>query len=97
MRNIKRIPTRTCLACRQIKVKPELIRLVRLSSGVVETDTGGNKAGRGAYLCWSRDCWEIGLSGGRLEQCLRITLTRENWEQLNRFSKELSGGEMGGK
>ena len=83
MRNIrKHIPQRTCVACRKVNAKRELIRLVRISDGSVEIDTSGKKAGRGAYLCRAQDCWEIGLKGGRLEHTLRTTLTQNNREQL---------------
>ena len=97
MKSIKHIPRRTCLACRQLKIKPELIRLVRLSNGIVEVDTSGKKAGRGAYLCWSPRCWEIGLKGGRLEHTLRTRLSGDNREQLIRFGEDLLQGEVRGK
>ena len=35
---IKHIPQRTCLACRQVKAKRELIRLVHTSDGNIEID-----------------------------------------------------------
>jgi len=83
MRNIrKHIPQRTCVACRKVNAKRELVRLVRNFDGSVEVDTSGKKAGRGAYLCRAQDCWEIGLEGGRLEHTLRTTLTQDNREQL---------------
>ena len=85
----KHIPQRTCVACRKVKAKRELIRLVRISNGNVEVDTSGKKAGRGAYLCPTLECWEIGLKTGRLEYTLRITLTQENREQLTRCRKDL--------
>ncbi|MBI2328058.1 MAG: YlxR family protein [Chloroflexi bacterium] len=85
---VKYRPQRTCLACRQIKVKGELIRLVRLADGSVEVDTGGKRAGRGAYLCQTQECWQGGLKGGRLEHSLRTTLTPDNREQLIRFGKD---------
>ena len=85
----KHIPQRTCVACRKVKAKRELIRLVRISNGNVEVDTSGKKAGRGAYLCPTLECWEIGLKTGRLEYTLRITLTQENREQLTRCGKDL--------
>ena len=85
----KHIPQRTCVACRKVKAKRELIRLVRISNGNVEVDTSGKKAGRGAYLCPTLECWEIGLKTGRLEYTLRITLTQENREQLTRYGKDL--------
>ncbi len=83
--HVKHIPQRTCLACRQVKAKRELIRLVRTADGTVEVDTDGKKAGRGAYLCRSRDCWETGLRGGRLEHSLKTILKQDNREQLVSF------------
>ncbi|MFC2020181.1 YlxR family protein [Chloroflexota bacterium] len=82
------MPQRTCLACRKVKAKQELIRLVRTSDSSVEVDTGSRKAGRGAYFCRAQECWEIGLKGGRLEHSLRTTLTQDNRETLTRFSKD---------
>jgi len=90
--SVKHIPQRTCVACRKVKAKRELIRLVRISDESVEVDIGGKKTGRGAYLCRAQECWEIGLKGGRLERSLRATLTQDNREQLIRFSKDLFKG-----
>lgn len=84
----KHVPQRTCVACREIKVKGELIRVVRVADGRVEVDTEDKKAGRGAYLCQTQACWKIGLKGGRLEHSLKITLTMDNREQLIRFGEE---------
>lgn len=86
---VRRIPQRTCVACGEVRPKRELIRLVRVSSGVVEVDSGGKRAGRGAYLCPAPECWEIGLKRGRLEYALRTTLTQDNREQLVRYGQEL--------
>ncbi len=85
----KHVPQRTCVTCRKVKPKRELIRLVRISDGGIEVDASGKKAGRGAYLCRVQECWEIGLKGGRLEHALRTTLTQENRERLIRYGKEL--------
>jgi predicted RNA-binding protein YlxR (DUF448 family) len=83
---MKHIPQRTCVSCRQVKAKRELIRLVRVADGRIEVDTSGKKAGRGAYLCPAPECWEDGLKRGRLEHALRTTLTRENREQLIKYA-----------
>lgn len=87
-RPAKHIPQRTCLACRQVKAKPELVRLVRISAVNIEVDIRGKKPGRGTYLCRATECWEAGLKGGRLEHSLKATLTQENREQLIRFGKD---------
>ena len=90
---MKRAPQRTCVACRQVKAKQELIRLVRTSDNTVEVDPVGKKAGRGAYLCRAPQCWEIGFTGGRLEHTLRTKLTHENRDRLIELGKEfVSGG-----
>jgi len=62
--------------------------LVRISDGSVDVDTSGKRAGRGAYLCGARECWEVGLKGGRLEHALRISLTQDNRERLVRYGKD---------
>ena len=88
----KHIPQRTCIACRRVRAKRELIRLVRIFDGSVEVDTSGKRAGRGAYLCRARECWETGLKGGRLEYVLRTSLTTDNREQLIRYGKDFLQG-----
>ena len=87
---VKRIPLRTCVACRKVRPKRELVRLVRISNGSVEVDATGKKAGRGAYLCSVQKCWETGLKSGRLEYTLRTTLTQGNRGQLSGYGKGLT-------
>ena len=77
------------MACRKVKAKQELIRLVRVSGGSVAVDTGSRKTGRGAYLCRAQECWEVGLRSSQLEYVLRTTLTQSNREQLIRYGKDL--------
>ena len=79
------------MACRKGSAKRELLRLVRISDGSVEVDTSGKKAGRGAYLCRARECWQIGLKGNQLEHALRTTLTQDNREQLIKYGEALPG------
>ncbi len=89
-RNISQhIPQRTCVACRKVKTKRELIRIVRTPDGNVEVDISGKKAGRGAYLCRAPECWEVGVKGGRLEHALRTSLNQDNRQQLIRHGKDL--------
>jgi predicted RNA-binding protein YlxR (DUF448 family) len=86
--NQKTIPERTCIACHQVKPKKRLTRLVRTADGIL-IDNTGKKAGRGAYLCRSVQCWEMGLKGNRIEQTLKVTLTEANREELKRFARSL--------
>ena len=86
------IAQRTCLACRRIKDKGTLLRLVRTPDGV-EIDRSGKKTGRGAYLCPVRACWESGLKGDRLAHALRGSLTGDNREQLLKSAEDLLKGD----
>ena len=88
----KLIAQRTCIACRKIKAKRELIRLVRTPEGNIEIDNSGKKEGRGAYLCPAWECWETALKGNQLEHALRGSLTRDNREQLIKCGKNLLKG-----
>ena len=78
----KHLPQRTCIACRQIKEKKALIRLVRAENGVAEVDISGKKPGRGAYLCPNKVCWELALKKNRLEYALRTKLSNDNRQIL---------------
>ncbi|MFO8143678.1 MAG: YlxR family protein [Dehalococcoidales bacterium] len=79
---VKHIPQRTCVACRTVKSKRELARLVRMPGGDVEIDRSGKAPGRGAYLCRNLECWEAGLKGNRLSHTLRTTVSKDNLERL---------------
>lgn len=51
----KKIPQRMCVACRQMKPKRELVRIVKNDSGV-SVDLSGKLNGRGFYICKCKDC-----------------------------------------
>ena len=85
----KHPPQRTCIACRQVKEKKTLIRLVRTENGVAEIDVFREKPGRGAYLCSSKVCWELALKKNRLEYALRAKLNEANRQALIDHSSNL--------
>lgn len=85
----KHLPQRTCIACRQIKEKKDLIRLVSTENGIAEIDVFGNKPGRGAYLCPKKICWELALRKNRLDYALRTKLHDDNRQTLREYSYNL--------
>jgi predicted RNA-binding protein YlxR (DUF448 family) len=87
--SVKHLPQRTCLACRQVREKRALIRIVRATDGTVGVDDTGKKAGRGAYLCRNKNCWEEGLKSNRLEHVLRTKLNEEDRFRLVEYIKRL--------
>ena len=48
---------RMCVACRQMKDKRSLIRVVKDKEGNISIDETGKKNGRGAYVCKDADCF----------------------------------------
>lgn len=76
------VPQRTCVACRRVGGKRELLRLVRTASGDIEIDITGKKDGRGAYLCRDAACWQKAMKGKQLETNLRGRLSRDDREKL---------------
>ena len=87
----KHVPQRTCVGCREVLPKRELIRIVRSPDGVV-IDPKGKISGRGAYLHDRRSCWERGLNGA-LANALKIELTDEDREKLLVLMASLREGE----
>lgn len=81
----RKVPQRSCIACRRTQDKRTLIRIVA-DEDRVSIDTEGKRPGRGAYLCPVYECWELGLKKKRLEYALRTTLKAEDSETLRQFS-----------
>jgi uncharacterized protein len=80
-RRHKHVPLRTCVVCRQKFEKRALIRLVDTGDGVV-IDSSGKMAGRGAYLCTNKTCWDRALSSGILDRALQTVLTDQDRTRL---------------
>ena len=89
MKAPRAVPQRTCVACRSTTGKRELIRIVRTPSGDIEVDLAGKKAGRGAYLCASRECWDAALKRDRLSPALRTKLSSEDRQRIRTFAGSL--------
>ncbi|MBS3872670.1 MAG: YlxR family protein [Firmicutes bacterium] len=73
----KHVPERTCVGCRSVKPKRELIRIVRDPEGHVDVDFTGKKSGRGVYICPNVPCLEAALKGGRISAGLETDLPPE--------------------
>lgn len=56
MPKTKKIPLRTCIACREMKPKGEMTRVVKSADGEIKLDPTGKMPGRGAYVCNNPDC-----------------------------------------
>ncbi len=79
----RHVPTRTCIGCRMLFPKKQLLRIVRTPEGEVQLDLKGKVSGRGAYVC-SAPCIEKAVSGKQLERALQVTLQKEDKLRLEK-------------
>lgn len=93
MQRVKHVPQRTCVGCRTVMAKRQLVRIVRTADGVL-VDPTGKLAGRGAYLHDKRSCWENGLKGS-LANALKVALTPADRLHLENFMSTLSEADPG--
>ena len=87
--SLRKLPQRTCIACRTTSDKRQFVRIVRTAAGAVEVDLTGKQAGRGAYLCASYPCWEQALKKGRIEAALKVKASAGDKLRLTQFATTL--------
>ncbi|MBN1581169.1 MAG: YlxR family protein [Anaerolineae bacterium] len=81
----KHIPQRTCIGCRQVRAKREMVRVVRTPEGTLVIDKTGKQNGRGAYLCPDQACWLAALKGDRLGKALNMQIGALEKEMLQSY------------
>lgn len=79
---MKKVPMRMCIACREMRAKKDLMRVVKTAEGNLVFDATGKQNGRGAYLCRSNDCFERALKIRALERALEAPLNDSVKEAL---------------
>lgn len=74
-------PLRTCVGCRQVKPQSALHRLGLVDGNVVIDPR--RLAGRSAYLCRDRSCWQVAEKRQALDRALGVHATYRDWERLS--------------
>lgn len=90
MMKVRKKPMRMCVGCQTMKIKNELIRVVRTPEDTIEIDYKGKRSGRGAYICPAQQCLEKAVKGKRLEKALKHSIGSDVYEVLK---QELTKGE----
>jgi hypothetical protein len=73
---------RTCVGCREVVPKKELIRIVRTPEGQVVVDPSGKANGRGAYTHPNLTCFGEAIKSKRLAKSLEVQLSQEDIKRL---------------
>ncbi len=84
---MKNEPKRTCIGCNQIKLKKELIRIVKDKQGNINVDKTGKANGRGAYICDNKECLEKLKKSKRLEKTFEMSIDEKLYEELESVLK----------
>ena len=82
MSQVRKIPMRQCIGCREMKSKKEMIRILKTTEDEIVIDATGKKNGRGAYLCRSMDCLEKAVKNKGLERSLKVKIPSEVYDAL---------------
>ena len=87
-----KVPMRKCTGCQEMKNKKEMIRVLKTPEEEIVLDATGRKNGRGAYLCFSRDCLEKAMKSKGLERSLKTAIPKEVYENLEKEFEEIKHG-----
>ena len=92
MANKRKIPMRKCVGCGEMKPKKELLGVLRTEEEGFVLDTTGKKNGRGAYICYSRDCFQKAVKNKGLERSFKQAVPAEVYGHLEKEMEEIETG-----
>ncbi len=89
----KKLPMRMCLGCGEMKLKKELIRIVKSPEGEISLDFTGKKSGRGAYICHNAECLQKARKARRFEKSFSCKIEESVYEVMtNELESEPQNG-----
>ena len=81
----KKVPLRKCVVTNTQHPKPELIRVVRLSTGEVIVDQTGKARGHGAYLTRDLKVIELAQKKKTLDKALETPIPEAIYDELKKL------------
>ena len=85
----KKIPMRQYISCEEMKSKKEMMRVLKNAEGEISLDTTGKKNGRGAYLCYSRECLQKAIKSKGLERSFQMKIPQEVYDTITREFEDI--------
>ncbi len=85
----RKVPTRKCIGCGELKEKRNLVRIVRTKEGEITVDATGKKNGRGAYICKSTECLKKAVKTKGLDRSFKTAIPASVYELLEKEMEEL--------
>ncbi len=84
----RKVPMRRCIACREMKQKRELLRIVKCSDGEVSVDKTGRMNGRGAYVCNDSSCFEKAQKTKALNREFKTEIPDDIYDEIRKQMEE---------
>ena len=81
---------RKCVGCGEMKPKKELMRILKTESGEFIVDAAGKKNGRGAYICYSKECFQKAVKNKGLERSFKQAIPKEVYDRLEKEMGEIA-------
>ena len=85
----KKVPMRQCVGCQEMKSKKEMLRVLKTAEDEIVLDATGRKNGRGAYLCFSKECLAKARKNKGLERSLKMAIPSAVYDRLEKELDEL--------
>ncbi len=85
----RKVPLRKCVGCGEMKSKKEMIRVLKTAEGDFVLDATGKQNGRGAYLCFSKECLVQAIKSKGLERSFKQSIPKEVYENLEKEMESL--------
>ena len=89
MAAVRKIPMRKCVGCGEMKSKKEMLRVLKTTENQVILDATGRKNGRGAYLCFHKECLKKAIKNKGLERSLKMEIPQTIYEHIEKEFEEL--------
>ena len=89
MSNVRKVPMRKCVGCGEMKSKKEMMRVLKTTDEEFVLDATGKKNGRGAYLCFSKECFDKAVKSKGLERSFKQAIPKEVYEKLAKEMESL--------
>ena len=71
-----------CIACKEMKNKKELVRIVKRGDGDISLDFTGKKNGRGAYICPTAACIEKCIRTRAINRAFSCDVSKEIYDKI---------------
>ncbi len=84
---MKNTPLRMCVACREMKDKRTLIRVVKFGESI-SVDLTDKAPGRGAYVCKNEECINKLVKTKALNRAFKCEIPQEVYERIKEAINE---------